>query len=192
MATAAGLCRWGQGRAARPGRPGMFRVVALVALGALSVTPAMAALDDLAGPSDLARPALAPTPSIVSWQRLALNALLVPLLESDGPLAWAAPSDVRPCRDGAVTVDGHPLPHGQHIVLGRPFVIRFRLDDCWPLDTAWIGLSGTLEMSVLHEGPRLSATVRPLRLSAAINGARVPITAEFTGVVSLAAASTRP
>ena len=53
-------------------------------------------------------------------------------------------------------------------------------------------MSGTLEMSVLHEGPRLSVTVRPLSLTAAINGVRVPITAGFTGVVALDAASTRP
>ena len=191
MATAARLLK-GWGRGARPGISGVSRAMAGVALAALFAAPALAASDDLAAPPDPVRPSGTAMPSVASWQRLALNALLVPLLEPDGPLAWAAPIDIRPCRDDEVTVDGRPVPHGQFIALGRPFVVRFRLDDCWPLGLAWIGLSGTLEMRVVHEGTRLSATVRPLRLSAAINGARVPITAEFAGIVSLAPASTRP
>ena len=183
MVTAAGMWR----------SLGALRAVAFVALVVLASANAMAAPpDDLVNSSELATPPVGAAPSIASWQRLAANALLVPLLEPDGPLAWGVPNEIRLCREDEVSVDGGPLPYGQRIALGRPFVVRFRLNDCWPLGADWIGLSGTLEMSVLHEGPRLSVTVRPLRLSAAINGVRVPITAGFTGAVALDAASTRP
>lgn len=163
------------------------RVHAATIVAAFTTTPAAAVADDLVAP---ARTGLAS--SIASWQRLAPNALLVPLLEPEGPLSWAASNEMRPCRDDSVTVDGHPLPLGQRIAIGRPQVVVFRLDDCWPLGTSWIGLTGTLEMRILNEGPRVSVMVRPLQLSAAIDGVRVPITGSFAAVVSLDVARSRP
>jgi hypothetical protein len=152
----------------------------LVAAAFSPMLQAVGPADDLVGgPVVRAEPA--------TWQRLALNALLVPLLEPDGPLSWAAPNELMPCRDSAeVRLDGKPVPHGQPLPLHRPLVVRFRLDDCWPLGSDWIGLFGTVEMTIVHHGASVTATVRPRGLSAAADGARVPLRAEFVAEISLA------
>jgi len=110
MVTAAGMWR----------SLGALRAVAFVALVVLASASAMAAPpDDLVNSSELATPPVGAAPSIASWQRLAANALLVPLLEPDGPLAWGVPNEIRLCREDEVSVDGGPLPYGQRIALGR-------------------------------------------------------------------------
>lgn len=132
-------------------------------------------------------------PATAAWQQLALHGLLVPLLEPDGELAWAQPNEVMPCRDSAeVRVDGRPVPPGQRLAVGKPIAVNFSLDDCWPLGGAGLGLWGRVEMTIVNEGPRVRAMVRPVGLSAAVGGARVTIDSAFVGVVSLAPAKVRP
>ena len=142
---------------------------------------------------DLAHPGKLDAPATAGWRQLALHGLLVPLLEPDGELSWAQPNEVMPCRNSAeVRVDGRPVPHGERLAVGKPIAVRFRLDDCWPLGSAGLGLWGCVEMTIVNEGSRVRATVRPVRLSAAVNGARVTIDSVFVGVVSLAPARVRP
>ena len=79
MVTASGM--WARMRRGSEGSRGMARI-AVVAIAALCSAPAMAAPDDLASSSDVARPPVGAAPSIASWQRLAANALLVPVISS--------------------------------------------------------------------------------------------------------------
>jgi hypothetical protein len=173
----------------RPAGHGLARHCGLAA-AAMSLAFACSARTP---PDDLANPAELTALTAASWQRLAFNALLVPLFEPEGDLVWAQPNEMLPCRDSAeVSVDGRPIPYGQRLPVGKPIAVRFRLNDCWPLGSAWIGLSGTLDMTLVHEGSRVAATARPRGLSAAANGARVALPADFVGVVSLAPAAARP
>ena len=123
-----------------------------------------------------------------------VNALLVPLLEpEEGPLIWASPNELTPCPDSAtVRVDGRPLPAGQPVPIGRPFVLQWRLNDCWPLGAFRMGLSGTLDMTVLHEGTRLAVRVRPRDLAVAANGMQVLAWREFDATLSLVSGKSRP
>ena len=131
--------------------------------------------------------------SAPSWRRFALNALVVPLLEPDGPTAWVVRNELLPCRDNAdVRVDGAPLPAGRALPLYRRILLRFKLDDCWPLGNSWIGLTGIVEVTLVNVGPRLVAHVRPVDLTASMYGARVPLRDAFGGVVALHSAAVRP
>jgi hypothetical protein len=110
-----------------------------------------------------------------------------------GPLVWAEPNDMMPCLDsGTVRIDGRPLQAGQPVPVGRPLVVQWRMNDCWPLGTAVMGLSGTLEMVLLHQRSQLAVHVRPRGLVVEANGMRAPAWREFDATVSLASATWRP
>ena len=85
-------------------------------IAAPAATPSRPA--GLSAPSPVAtdrRPATHSAVVQADWQRLALHALLVPLLDDDEPMAWAVPNDMTPCHDRSnVTVNGLPTPPEWH------------------------------------------------------------------------------
>lgn len=112
------------------------------------------------------------------WQRFALNALLVPLLDVDEQERWAEPSSAMPCLETSqVTLDGRPLPAGERLPAGE-FTLRWTLADCRPFGPESLALWGSVEArlrnvagrvgGVLHSGPLLvvEGDGRPLRVDA--------------------------
>lgn len=175
-----------------------MRRAAVIAQAAVAI----AAATTLLGPATPEPTPAPPTPqespelsgeALAELQRRLLNAVLVPMLESEGPLVWAEPTELSPCRENSsVTVDGSPLAGGRTVVPGRPVELRLRLDDCWPLGTSWMGLTGIIDMTLMHLPGRLEASIRPHDLTVAADGRRRKVTQPLFGELSLAAPGHRP
>lgn len=101
------------------------------------------------------------------FTRFALNALLVPLLDDSEPAQWTDVALAHFCGPATrVTVDGRPLMPGAEVP-ARSFMLRWQIDQCWPMDYASFELSGTVDLHVFHEDGSLSAVVDATRLRVA-------------------------
>jgi hypothetical protein len=108
-------------------------------------------------------PVTLPHDSVAShFKRIALNALLLPLLDEDAPERWADPSYVVDCADARVTIDGGRLDVGSPVP--RSFRVRWYMDQCAPLGDVW-ELSGVVELRVESDDHGYRAHVKPKELS---------------------------
>ena len=90
-------------------------------------------------------------PITSQFQRRALNALLVPLLDDDEPPQWTEVALRFFCGpDTRVRINGQPLVPGITIP-ATAFTVRWNFDRCWPLDYASSELSGVVDLGVFHE-----------------------------------------
>ena len=113
-----------------------------------------------------ARTAVAAAPAAqrqtrVDFERLALNLLLLPLVDDATPPRWqafgvdwvcAGGGDVR--IDGLPIVDGAPLP-------ATSFRLEWTLHRCPPLADADLLVDGTVTLTVFHDDDGVSAVVEP-------------------------------
>jgi hypothetical protein len=98
---------------------------------------------------------------MLDFRQHALNALLVPLLDDDDPPRWVDPASTMSCLGGAsVSIDGRPLVPRERVPVA-PFVLRWTMDGCMPLDDAVPPLSGIVELTVFHDGDVYSAMIAP-------------------------------
>jgi hypothetical protein len=166
------------GPATTPARPG----VKSPSPAAAQAMPAQAAKTTPAARASAARAGEAVE---TEWQRWALHALLVPLLDDDLPVNWAEPTTLTPCTEGSsVTVDGAQIRYGTPLAAG-PFALRWKLVDCWPLgDDRW-GLDGEVEMTIVVGADRILAQVRPQGLTARTRHGRQPLSLPFEARVWL-------
>jgi hypothetical protein len=121
------------------------------------------------GAAHAAGPAAQAEPLTGAFERRALNALLVPLLDDSEPLRWSDVALLHFCGPGTrVEVDGQPMVSGA-LVPATSFRVRWHIDRCWPLDYAAFELSGAVELVVFHEDNGLGAVVdaRQLRIATA-------------------------
>lgn len=95
------------------------------------------------------------------FERFALNALLVPLLDAaEHPPRWADPSQGMVCGAGSqVKVDGGPLESGLELS-GRGFSVQWQLNGCLPFGIDGLELTGRAELDVFLDDEGLSAIVR--------------------------------
>ena len=103
------------------------------------------------------------------FQRHALNALLVPLLDDAEPPRWTDVALRYSCGPATrVEIDGQPLVPGAAVPAVR-FTVRWHIDQCWPLGYAAMELSGNVDLRVHPEAAGLSAVVnaRHLRIATA-------------------------
>jgi len=120
------------------------------------------------------------------WQKFALNALLVPLLDDDNPPRWAPATELMPCIAAArVSLDGKPLPAGERVPSGS-FVLHWQLAHCAPLGEAYFSLRGKLTMQIDAQPKRITALIVPDDLVViAADGRRHPATRPFTATLAL-------
>ena len=145
------------------------------ATGAASPTPAL-----------LAAPGTAlDHPITGQFQRRALNALLVPLLDDAEPVRWTDTALRHFCGPGTrVEIDGQPLVPGA-AVPATAFTVRWHIDQCWPLDCAAFELSGVVDLVVYREDTGLSAIVSAQRLRIATNKGSASLAAPFSAAMEL-------
>ena len=98
----------------------------------------------------------------LEFQRHALSALLVPLLDDAVPSRFDDPSRSFDCDRGNVTVDGKPLDVGAPVPRSA-FVVRWQMLHCDPLDN-FVDLTGEVELRVEPSGTSYRVQVRPLGL----------------------------
>ena len=98
----------------------------------------------------------------LEFQRHALSALLVPLLDDAVPSRFDDPSRSFDCDQGNVTVDGKPLDVGAPVPRGA-FVVRWQMLHCDPFDN-FVDLTGEVELRVEPRGSGYRVQVRPLGL----------------------------
>jgi len=98
------------------------------------------------------------------FSRIALNALLVPLLDDSEPPRWTDVALRHFCGPQThVEIDGGPLVPGTTIP-STAFTVRWTIDQCWPLSYSAVELSGAVELQVFHEDWGFSAMVDAQRL----------------------------
>lgn len=99
------------------------------------------------------------------FERFALNALLVPVLDAaEHPPRWADPTLTMICSAGSrVEIDGRPLEPGLELS-GRGFSVRWQLNGCLPFGPDGLELNGRAELDVFLDDEGLSAIVRPHQL----------------------------
>ena len=98
----------------------------------------------------------------LEFQRHALNALLVPLLDDAVPSRFDDPSLSFDCDRGHVTVDGKPLDVGAPVPRSA-FVVRWQMLHCDPFDN-FVDLTGEVELRVEPRRSGYRVQVRPLGL----------------------------
>ena len=131
-------------------------------------------------------------PMPVDLYRLAINALLVPLLDDDEPPRWTdAAIDFNCGPKTSVTVDGEPLVARKPIP-ATAFTVRWNIDGCAPVGAASVELSGRVELLVFHEDEGLSAIVIPDRLRVDSHMGRVWLRGPFAADMSFARSATTP
>lgn len=115
------------------------------------------------------------------FQRFALNALLVPLLDDvEHPPRWADPMQAMACgADSHVEIDGRPLEPGLEMS-GRGFLVQWQLDGCLPFGIDGPELTGRAELDVFSEDEGFSAIVRPNQLRARRAGQSTLLNSTFT------------
>lgn len=119
------------------------------------------------------------------FQRHALNALLVPLLDDAEPARWTDTALRYFCGpETRVEIDGQPLVPGA-AVPATAFTVRWHIDQCWPLDKAAFELSGVVDLVVYHEDTGLSAIVSAQRLRIATNKGSASLAAPFAAAMEL-------
>ncbi len=139
-------------------------------------------------PAPAASPGGAPaSAAAASWDRRLANALVVPLLDPEGELAWAEPSAAHPCRDSAdVRLDGAAPEPGRRLPVDVPVRLTLQLRDCWPLGLDGIRLDGALEIELRAHADRIDVTLRPQQLSGIVDGRQVPFTETVDARIELA------
>ena len=169
-------------------------VAAVAATALLGITTALfAARAEWAGPR-VADPAAAlqavpaaelQHPITGQFQRHALNALLVPLLDDADPPRWTDVALRYLCGPATrVEIDGQPLVPGATIP-AVPFTVRWHIDQCWPLDYAAMELSGRVDLRVHPEGAGLSAIVNAQHLRIATAKGSGSVDAPFAAAMAL-------
>lgn len=119
------------------------------------------------------------------FQRHALNALLVTLLDDAEPPRWTYTALRFFCGpDTRVEIDGQPLVPGAAIP-ATAFTVRWHIDHCWPLDYAAYELSGVVDLVVYHEDTGLSAIVNAQRLRIATAKGSGSMAAPFAAAIAL-------
>ena len=113
-------------------------------------------------------------------ERFSLNALLVPLLDTDAePMRWADPSIAIHCDSGTrVQVNGRPLQPGAAIA-GRAFTVVWALERCLPFGEGGPELTGHAELNVSRDPDGLTAMVRLTDLRVHRQGHRVVMNRAF-------------
>lgn len=156
-----------------PGRPWLQRLT----LGALSAATSVVLLGTVAMPmSALLLPSAAHAADVapadgdavpaLQLQRLALNALLVPVLEDGHPVRWTRTFGAMRCAAGTQAwVNGKPMRSGAPVP-SQAFTLRWKLVDCRPMNRNE-SYDGDVSLTVYHEDGGYSATVMPkgLRVS---------------------------
>lgn len=119
------------------------------------------------------------------FQRHALNALLVPLLDDDEPPRWTDVALRYFCGPATrVEIDGQPLVPGV-VIPATPFTVRWHIDQCWPLAYDAFELSGSVDLRVQQEGSGLSAIVSAQRLRIATAKGSSSVGAPFAATISM-------
>lgn len=126
------------------------------------------------------------------FQRRALNALLVPLLDDDQPPRWTDVPMRFFCGPATrVEIDGLPFVPGSSVP-ATAFTVRWHIDQCWPLDYASFELSGVVDLVVYHEDTGLSAIVSAQRLRIATAKGTASLEAPFAASMSIGDVSRGP
>lgn len=126
------------------------------------------------------------------FQRRALNALLVPLLDDSEPPRWThAGIDFLCGPETRVEIDGAPLVLGA-LLPATAFTVRWQMDQCWPLGAEAFELSGVAELTGFHDAGGLSAVVDARRLRVAGAQGVTPFEAPFGAVMALGPADAGP
>lgn len=115
------------------------------------------------------------------FERHALNALLVPLLDDESDTqSWADPSLSMPCGPATtIKVDGRALEPGTPQPR-RAFVLTWTLDRCEPFGIEGPVMSGHAELDVFRDDEGLSAIVRLQDLLLERQGRLARMTKTFT------------
>ena len=125
------------------------------------------------------------------FQRHALNALLVPLLDDAEPPRWTDVALRFFCGPATrVEINGQPLVPGAAIP-AVPFTVHWHIDQCWPLDYAALELSGAVDLQVHHEGAALSAVVNAQLLRIATARGSGSVSSPFAATMSIAGGGPR-
>lgn len=134
---------------------GTFAAAGLLALAALSM-PAQAASADPLMEGDGAH--------ALRLQGLALNAMLVPVLDDTEPPRWSRSLGAMRCGAGSqVWIDGQPLKPGA-LVPARAFTMRWKMEGCQPLSRQE-SFTGDVTLTVFpEEAGGYSAMVVPTAL----------------------------
>lgn len=115
------------------------------------------------------------------FERHALNALVVPVLDDEGNTpVWADPSLLLACGPAThIDVDHRPLTPGA-AQSGRAFTLSWTLDHCAPFGADGPVLTGQVELDVFRDDDGLSAIVRPLDLQIERQGHLARLNHSFT------------
>jgi len=183
-----------QGRSCRLALALRFSLAAAMLLGITAAIFAARSGSAMANVAADAPRLLAPAAPVAQDQitdqivRFAMNALLVPLLDDHEPPQWTDVALQHFCGPGTrVEINGHPLVPGTAIPAGA-FVVRWHIDQCWPLDYAAFELSGSVELLVFHEDTGLSAIVSAQRLRIATTKGSGHLGAPFAAMMALGGA----
>jgi len=102
---------------------------------------------------------------IENFQRFALNALVLPLIDDTEPPRWTRSGMHWICDGrGRVVVDGKPVAEGE-LVPAKPFTVRWDLHRCPPFNGGELLADGALELHVTPDGSNLRAYIASSSLS---------------------------
>lgn len=121
--------------------------------------------DPVASPVKDIEPAKAEQPSVTSrdetlqtFQRFAVNALVLPLIDDTVPPRWSKHALNWICDGrGKVNIDGAPLREGEPVPAS--FSVRWDLERCAPFDGADLFIFGEVELVVSYDGAELRAQI---------------------------------
>jgi len=135
---------------------------------------------------------VAQEPFAGQFVQFALNALLVPLLDDHMPPQWTDVALHHFCGQRThVEVNGQPLVPGT-IIPASTFLLRWYIDQCWPLGYSAFELSGTVDLLVSHKDAGLSVIVSAQGLRIATAKGAASLGAPFTATMALGGAKPLP
>jgi hypothetical protein len=112
-------------------------------------------------------------------RRFALNALLVPVLDTDDPPRWQDPSLAMACGAGTrVLVDGLPL-EPRAAAASSAFTLQWSMDGCLPFGLGGPEMSGRADLVVFRNDDGLSAIVQMTDLQVQHRGQAIVMNTTF-------------
>jgi hypothetical protein len=117
------------------------------------------------------------------FMKIALNALLVPLLDDDSPPRWADPTLSYDCEALDVQVDEGRLDVGAPVHDGG-FTVRWHMERCTPFDDT-VELTGDIELKVQPIGGGYRVDLQPTQLHVVSAQGHEVLTEPFTARMSL-------
>jgi hypothetical protein len=171
---------WGRGAGTRVGtrvgtRAIAFGVVAVGLITAFALSRSHSSAPEVPSrPSTLSMPTQPKlSQAALDTSRFILNALLVPVLDSDAtPLRWVDPIANAKCgANTTVQINGRTLVVGA-LVPNEPFELAWQADRCRPFGAAGPQFDGAVRLTIYREEWGFSAMVHPTDLRITSNSGR--------------------